>query len=127
MIKINVDAAVSKGSGCGSIAAVARSENASAVILEGKTNPETLEVLACKEAISLACDINVVSVHVASDCLRAVQSINEGTNGVYTHIVREITEARRSFQKFTFGHELRESNKEAHNLARSVVLDNPGR
>jgi ribonuclease HI len=115
-IKINVDAAVSKGSGCGSIAAVARPEDglylgASTVVLAGKTEPETLEVLACKEAIALACDINAASVHVASDCMQEVKSINEGTNGVYTHIVREITAARGNFQKLTFVHERRNQIK----------------
>jgi hypothetical protein len=63
VMKINVDAAVGKNMGFGSIAAVARDEDgvfrgASAVVLNGKSEAETLEALACREALSLAQDIN---------------------------------------------------------------------
>jgi hypothetical protein len=40
--------------------------------------------------------------------------IEEGTMGIYTHIVQEMEAAKRDFDE-------RVSNKEAHNLARSVV------
>lgn len=60
MIKINVDVVVSKSTGRG---AVARSDanvfaGASVVAFLGKTEAETLEALACREAIVLAYDIN---------------------------------------------------------------------
>ena len=41
--------------------------------------------------------------------------------------MQEITEARKSFDQMVFCHERRVHNKEAHRLARSVVLDDPGR
>ncbi|XP_071678677.1 uncharacterized protein [Lolium perenne] len=61
--KINVDAAVSKNTGLGAVAAVARDAEgvfcgASAVVFPGKTDAENLEALACREALSLARDIN---------------------------------------------------------------------
>jgi ribonuclease HI len=132
MIKINVDAAVGKGSGRGSVAAIARSAEgeymgASAVVLNGKTEPETLEALACREAVALAYDIGARRVHVASDCLSVVRSIKEGTLGVYAQVISEIKVAMETFDMLSFVHERRASNKEAHNLARSVVLDDPGR
>jgi hypothetical protein len=70
--KINVDAAVGKNFGRGTVAAVARSDSgvflgASAVVFHGQTTAETLEVLACREAIALARDLDVRQIKVASD------------------------------------------------------------
>ena len=55
--KINVDAAVSKNSKMTSVAAVARDETglflgASAVVSQGITDPETMEVLAFREGLA---------------------------------------------------------------------------
>ena len=52
--KINVDAAVSKNLSLGSVAAVARDSDggflgASSLTIEGMTEPEMLEVVACRE------------------------------------------------------------------------------
>jgi ribonuclease HI len=131
-MKINVDAAVGKNTGFGSIAAVARDEDdvfrgASAVVLAGKSEAETLEALACREALSLAQDINARRIRVASDCLNVIKSLDQGSLGVYAHIVREITETAKDFEEADFVHERRSSNKDAHNLARSSVLFDHGR
>jgi ribonuclease HI len=132
MIKINVDAAVGKNTSRGSVAVIARSDTgvfmgASVVVFPGKTEPETLEALACREAVSLAYDIHARSVRVASDCLNVIRSLELGTQGVYAHIAREIKEAKGNFEALVFSHEKRTSNKEAHRLARSAVVDDPGR
>jgi ribonuclease HI len=126
MIKINVDATMGKGTGSGSVAEIARSESgefmgASAVVLNGKTDPETLEAMACREAVALPCDINARRVHVASDGLAVVSSIKAGRMGVYAQVISEIKMAMEVFDHMSFGHEKRASNKEAHCLARSVV------
>jgi ribonuclease HI len=110
MVKVNVDAAVGKSPGHGSVAVVARSEDGeflsvSAVVYPGKSNPETLEALACREAIALARDINIRKAMIASDCLSVVQSIEEGSRGVYAHIVREISDSASEFEKISFCHE----------------------
>jgi hypothetical protein len=78
--KINLDAAVSKNNGRGSVAAVARDEagrlrGASAIVFTGRMAAETLEALACREVGALAGDINVHRVRVASDCSNMVDSI----------------------------------------------------
>jgi hypothetical protein len=62
VIKINVDTAVSNNLNKGAVAAVARNNNgtymgASAVIFQGRSDPETLEALAYWEALSLGADI----------------------------------------------------------------------
>ncbi|KAK1626541.1 hypothetical protein QYE76_000856 [Lolium multiflorum] len=104
VMKINVDAAVSKNMGLGAVAAVARNAEgvfcgASAVVLPGKTDAETLEALACREALSLAQDINARRIRVASDCLNVVRSTNQGTMGVYAHVVREFKETARELDE----------------------------
>jgi ribonuclease HI len=132
MIKINVDAAVGKNSGRGTVAAIARTENggfmgASTLVLPGKSSAEILEALACREACALAKDIHVRRIMVATDCMNVVTSLAEGTLGSYAHIVREIRESKGDFDALEFRHEARSSNKEAHCLARSAVYDAPGR
>ena len=62
MMKINVDATLAKNSAKVIAAAVARDFNgkflgASAVVLEGRMEPDTVEAIACKEGIALASDL----------------------------------------------------------------------
>jgi hypothetical protein len=85
-----------------------------AVVFPGKTDAETLEALACREAISLAHDICARKVRVVSDCNNVVVSIDQGTMGVHAHILREIQESVRDFEALSFIHEKRISNKKAH-------------
>ncbi|KAK1697051.1 hypothetical protein QYE76_013748 [Lolium multiflorum] len=132
MVKINVDAAVGKNLKRGSVAAIARSSDgvflgASALIYPGVTEAETLEALACREACDLARDIYASRVRVASDCKMVVQYLEQGTRGVYSHIITEIIEARQSFAFLEFKFESRKSNNEAHKLARSALCDVSGR
>jgi hypothetical protein len=77
--KINVDAALSKITSKGALAAVARSAEGtllgtSVVVVEGLTNPEVLEALVCKEGLSLAADLLLAMFRVASDCLNVTKS-----------------------------------------------------
>jgi ribonuclease HI len=132
VIKINVDAAMSKNTRRGLVAAVARDDTgqfvgASAVVLSGQGAAETVEALACREAIALAHNINARRVRVASDCSNVIASIEEGSRGVYALITRELRDAKREFDELSFYHEKRSSNKEPHNLAKSVVSDDLGR
>jgi hypothetical protein len=63
VVKINVDAAVSKkNSGRAAIAAIAQGSDsifvgASATVSYGITDPETLEAMACREGVALASDL----------------------------------------------------------------------
>jgi hypothetical protein len=82
LVKINVHAAMGKNTGIAALAAIARNEQglflgASSITLQGKSNPELLEVLACREAVALASDIDVRVARVASDFLAAVKMIHE--------------------------------------------------
>ena len=78
--KINVDAAKSKNSSSASVAAVARDISglflgASTVVFTGVSDPETLEILACREGLALASDLLISKARVASDCVNAFNSL----------------------------------------------------
>jgi hypothetical protein len=97
------------------------------VVYPGRMDAETLEALACREAVSLALDVGARRVKVASDCSNVIASLEQGTLGVYAHIIQDINESRCRFDVLSFVHERRLSNKEAHRLAKSSVLLDQGR
>jgi hypothetical protein len=78
---------------------------ASTVVFPGCLEAETLEALACREAISLAKDIGARRIHVASDFMNVVRSLKEGTKGAYAHIAHEIIESLGEFDEASFCHE----------------------
>lgn len=130
--KINVDAALSKSSNLATTAAVARDEagvflGASAMVTQGITDPETMEVLAFKEGLALANDLALRRVRMASDCANAVRSVAQDTRGAYSQIIQEIKTDATWFQAMEFVHERRESNHDAHVLVRSSLFSSIGR
>jgi ribonuclease HI len=132
LAKINVDAALSKNTSKGALAAVARSVDgtflgASVVVVEGFTDPEVLEVMACREGLSLAADLLLARFSVASDCLNVIKSLEGEGWGVYGHIVKEVKARASDFQTVQFVHEGRSSNGNAHWLARGSILRDIGR
>jgi hypothetical protein len=91
MIKVNVDAAVSKNIARGAVVAVAREHDgrfigALTLIYPSHSDPENLEALPWREGVDLAREIYARRVFLASDCLNVVRSLQEGTKGVYVHI-----------------------------------------
>jgi hypothetical protein len=89
MAKINVDAGLPKTRAAGVVAAVARSEarvflGASAVIFDGVFESETLEAMVVREGLSLAQDLNLTSIKMASDCLVVVSSLKDLNLGKYS-------------------------------------------
>jgi ribonuclease HI len=112
-VKINVDAALRKSSPGGAVGAICRNAEstflgASSLTIDGITDPETLEALACREALALAQDLLVDRITVASDCLSVVNNL-------------------KNKYAVVFRHENRASNTEAHRLARSVISLSSGR
>lgn len=114
--KIRVDGAVSRDNLHGSFSAICRDSygqflGASAIKIQGVTEPATLEALACREALALASDLALSDFIVADD-------IKNGTGGTYASIVKEISETSRDFHQCTFIFEGRSTNIEAHSLAK---------
>jgi hypothetical protein len=89
--------------------------------LEGYIDPETAEVVACREGLALASDIGLQTLRVVSDCVNAVRSIHGEGFGRYGPIILEIKTQRESITRVEFVHEGRCSNIDAYCLARSSV------
>ena len=76
-----------------------------------------MEMIACREALCLAEDLQVNQFVVASYSKQVVQDINQGTLCNYAAITNEVRARALSFScKFIF--EGRANNYEAHSLAR---------
>jgi hypothetical protein len=60
----------------------------SAIVFSGVSNPATLEVLACREALALADDLSYRRFVVASDCKQVIADIADGSGGKYAAIVQ---------------------------------------
>ena len=123
---MNVDAATMRRSRFGAIAAICRNEDglylgASAIVFNSISDPATLEALAVREAMALAEDLQLQTIHIASDCKGVVDDIKQKSSPNYGAIISEIVEYFRSFQLCNFVHEFRSSNVEAHNLAKHVL------
>ena len=93
----------------------------SAIRCRGISDPAILEALACREGLALANDLGVTHVVIASDCKGVIQDIANNTGGVYGPVVREVRETSTMFQLCTFKFEGRETNIEAHRLARHAL------
>lgn len=98
----------------------------SAVRHAGINDPATLEALACKEALSLALDLSISHVLVASDCKEDVTDIHKGMGGLYASIVKETISRGSQFSACCFIFEGRETNFEAHSLAKHTLGLSPG-
>ncbi|TVU41435.1 hypothetical protein EJB05_14952, partial [Eragrostis curvula] len=132
MMKVNVDAAMSKNRSIAACAAVARTESgdflgASVIIMEGALNPKVAEVLACREGMALASDIALHNFCLASNCLTVIRNLQGAGMGRYGQIIREIKTRTGAFTEVKFVYESRRSNLDAHVLARSSILNSVGR
>jgi len=71
-MKINVDAVLSKNSFIATVAAIARNEagtslGASAVVMRGVSDHETVGALACREGLALTSDLMLRKVMIATN------------------------------------------------------------
>lgn len=128
--KIHVDAGVRHTRG-GSAVAICRDEDgnfmgSSALVIEGLVDPPTLEAIACREALSLAEDLNIHHFIIASDCQQVVSDIHKNARGKYGAIISEIN-LKASILHCNFGFESRAVNYEAHRLAKFSLSRGPGR
>ncbi|TVU19810.1 hypothetical protein EJB05_35982, partial [Eragrostis curvula] len=123
MMKINVDAAISKNVGKATAAAIVRDEagvfqGASVLVISGLLNPETMEAVACREGLALAADLGLRRFRMASDCLSVVKTIQRSGLGAYGHVVMEIKARAAAFECSEIMHESRTTNTDAHCLTR---------
>ena len=98
---------------------------ASTIVISGLSDPETLEALACSEALTLAHDVDIRWSCIASQYAAVVHDISEGNIGKYGTMNIEISRRRSTLEHVEFKHEMRESNWEAHRYCKrlaSVIL-----
>jgi hypothetical protein len=95
--------------------------------LEGCTDAEIAEVVACHEGLALASGLGLQTFRVASDYINAVQSIHGQGFGTHGPIIHEIKSRKDGFTRVEFVHEGGSSNFNAHCVARSYVIFLVGR
>jgi hypothetical protein len=69
------------------------------------------------EVLTLADDLVLRSLHIASYCSMVINDIAKRTGGRHEAIIQEILAQRSSFAMGNFVHEFRRLNVEDHNLA----------
>jgi hypothetical protein len=77
-----------------------------------------MDALACGEALDTAEDLLLGPIHVASDCLEVINGLKGDCRGKFENILKEIGDRAIERGDTFFIHEGRESNGEAHRLAR---------
>ena len=100
---------------------------ASAMVIPHITDPETLEAMACSEALALAEDCGIRSFVVALDCLNVVKNIREMPRCSYMMILQDTHQKSKSFSFVRFAREDRNFNREAHMLAKCACTLRSGR
>jgi hypothetical protein len=98
VLKMNIDEILGKNQNKGAVVVASRDDGrvfvfrgAYAVVFDGRSDPEILEALACREALALAFDIVVKRVQVANDFQSVVRSMKEGTLGQnFQYVVRSM-------------------------------------
>ena len=79
---------VSSDHNCGTTAAICRDKDgsylgSSVLVIQGLLDAATLEAIACREALSLAEDLNLKHLHIASDCIEVVNGIQVNFGGAF--------------------------------------------
>ncbi|OEL29256.1 hypothetical protein BAE44_0009723, partial [Dichanthelium oligosanthes] len=74
------------------------------LVIEGVFNPETAEAMACREGLSLASDLMLQKIRVASDSANVIRSLHRTRMGHYVlghygHIVKEIRARKANFKE----------------------------
>jgi len=132
VMKINVDAALSKiFLHIVTVAVIARDEagtflGASAIVMEGVSDLETVETLACREGLALVSDLMLRKVRIANDCATIVKNMRGLGMSPYGHIIREIKAGMASFALVEVVYESRNSKGDAHRLAKSSIYEYVG-
>lgn len=126
MFKINVDGGVAKTTNKGAFAAVCCHEKgnyygSSARVFEAITDPPTLEALAICEALSLAKDLNIQKICVASDAQVVIEGLLHGTRCCYSPVLREVATRSKDFLDVSFVYESRVSNSDTRSLVKSSL------
>lgn len=84
-------------------------------------DPSSLEALACREALSLALDLSLTHVIIASDCQEVIINIKKWIGGLYAPIIKEINTTSSHLLDCSFIFEGRDTNQESLSLAKHTL------
>jgi hypothetical protein len=98
---------------------------ARAVVINGITDPATLEALACREALALSDDMLLNCVYVISNCKSVIDEIKDETiwEDMKSFMIRPRSANSR---ECSFAFKSRASNFKAHNLVKHMVSNGIG-
>jgi ribonuclease HI len=94
---------------------------ASALTIPGIFDPAVMEVLASREAMALAWDLNLQNITVETDCLSLISALEQPYAASFSKVLEEVKEDVRLFSRASFRHENRASNSDAHRFARFSI------
>ena len=77
--------------------------------------------MAIREAMALAEDLNLQSIHATSDCKVVIGDVKQKSGVVYGVIIHEFIDYSSSFILYDFVHVFRSFSVEAHNLAKHAL------
>lgn len=106
---------------------LAYTKGSSALVKEGVFDPSCAEAFACREALHLAQDLHIKTAVIACDSATVVKNISEGTQGANAMIIAEIRKLLETSSDISFICACRESNVDAHNIAKNTLELAPGR
>ena len=110
------------------VAVIARDEagtflGPSAIVMEGVSDPKMVETLACREGLALVSDLMLRKVKIATECTNIAKNMCGLGMSPYGHIIREIKAGMASFTSVEVVYETRNSNGDAHILAKSSIYE----
>ncbi|RLN25696.1 hypothetical protein C2845_PM07G29720 [Panicum miliaceum] len=128
VIKINVDGAF-KENGDASIGVVIRDSAGSVLltawrVISNAASAEEVELLACREGVSLAAEWSPLPAILESDCLSAVNVLRKPSDqrSSSTFVIQETTEVAKGLPSFQVHHIKREQNGVAHELLAQLAI-----
>jgi ribonuclease HI len=124
--KVNTDVAVAQTSCIGTVGAICYDNHANFIVSSALTIPNITKPMARVEALALAEDCGIKNLTVTSDCLNVIKNIKETTRCPYMMMLQDLKVKSKCFDFVWFAHEGRESNREAHCLAKHACALRPG-
>ena len=131
-VKINFDGATFNDRNLAGLAGVIRNDRGLVMATFTQTIPlpisvEMVEVLAARNALVSAQDLNLTQVQLEGDSEIIINALSSGgrDSSSYGHILKDIKFLSSAFQCLSFSHTCRQGNKLAHCLARSACNFSP--
>lgn len=85
---------------------------------EGVTDPLSIELLACRDALAMAQEMGLQQVEIETDCQEIQRLWEAPQKSTGFHLIREMKEMSTLFQGFKLRFASRLTNSVAHRLAR---------